>query len=72
MKTTHGFFMLTLGFIGCSTSSPGVRIVTATGVGAAPAARAARRISSGSSTESSSEDGVESDPVTRPTSTLAT
>ncbi len=55
-----------------STSSPGVRIVTATGVESAPARRPDRRISSGSSTDSSSDEGKERDPVTRPTSTLAT
>ena len=55
-----------------STSSPGVRIVTATDVVGPPAAYSATRISSGSSTESSSDAGRDSDPVTRPTGTLAT
>ncbi len=55
-----------------STSSPGVRIVTATDVGGPLSAYSATRISSGSSTESSSDAGMDSDPVTRPTGTLAT
>ena len=55
-----------------STSSPGVRIVTAIGIGGLPSEDSATRISSGSSTESSSDAGRDSDPVTRPTGTLAT
>jgi hypothetical protein len=55
-----------------STSSPGVRIVTATDFGEAPLGCSATRTSSGSSTESSSHAGVDSEPVTRPTATLAT
>jgi len=55
-----------------STSSPDVRIVTATDVGGPPSAYSATRISSGSSSESSSDAGMDSDPVTRPTGTLAT
>ncbi len=42
MKTTHGFLMLTLGFLGCSTSSPGVPTVDAIDAGGAASSTGGR------------------------------